>query len=216
MALAPLPLTEGSAMDRARAWLEHRISEDALACHSAVAAAAWANMPSVAGRVFYGAFAGVRRPHPNTLFMATNVVTVLVSLGLGYDTSFSYTLHPTLLAQNAQRRAQADVLQPGQPESPQWTIKFTDIDAPEEVRSELATLRPGIAECGLNNFSAFRQQLDFVAAIPDVKIRMAIEAAKDASDIILASTTPIASEDVYGRASCNVRVLQSVAIASKL
>jgi len=27
MALAPLPLTEGSAMDRARAWLEHRISE---------------------------------------------------------------------------------------------------------------------------------------------------------------------------------------------
>ena len=28
MALAPLPLTEGSAMDRARAWLEHRISED--------------------------------------------------------------------------------------------------------------------------------------------------------------------------------------------
>jgi len=163
---------------------------DSLRCHAAIGSALCANMPNPnppLGRIFYGAFGGVCKGHPNTLFVASTLFGITVAIGLGFAETFGYTLHPTLLAQKAQQRAASPQASPGVTE---WTLRFTDIDAPADVRSELSQLSPGIADANINDLSVLAKQLKFAMAILDDDQRKLFETVKIASEVALATVRP--------------------------
>lgn len=133
---------------------------EALFSHAAIGDAAWAPVlplqSALPGKMLFMAFSGVALPHPGSLLLVMEIVSMLASWGAGYDKCFGYAVHPKTIEQTESLAPEPGFRQV-------WRIKYSDIEvADPAVREELASaaLSPGFALCSATDLKWCVSKMD--------------------------------------------------------